>query len=181
MKDLKYKLFWLFILIAFSLTLPSHVQSETLQKDGKRGEPKPTIIKSNTLEVNDNLKVVTFSGDVNAIKDNFVIDCQKMLVYYEKAPPRKETRKPETSINKIIAMGHVRIVRDEGGIATADKAVYYQSDEKMILTGKPLVKQGNDYVEGDRITLFLNENRSVVESAKDKKVRAVIFSKTEKK
>ena len=42
------------------------------------------------------------------------------------------------------------------------------------------MKQGEDFVEGDVITLFLKENRSIVESAGDKKVRAVIFPKQEK-
>ena len=75
----------------------------------------------------------------------------------------------------------VKINRDQGGMATVEKAVYYRQDEKVVLTGKPVVKQGNDFMAGDRITIFLNENRSVVESSEDKKVRAVIFPKREKR
>jgi lipopolysaccharide export system protein LptA len=66
-------------------------------------------------------------------------------------------------------------------VATAEKAVYYQSEEKMVLTGNPVVRMGKDFVEGDRITMFLKEERSVVESSKDKKVRAVIFPKGKKR
>ena len=66
-------------------------------------------------------------------------------------------------------------------MATAEKAVYYQKDEKMVLTGNPVVKQGNDSIEGDRITIFLKENRNVVESSGDRKVRATIFPNSEKR
>jgi lipopolysaccharide export system protein LptA len=141
-------------------------------------EAVPMVIKSNTLEVNDGLRIVTFSGAVDARKDDFTILCSKMLVYYDKLPGQKEGEDGGTKIDKIVASGDVRISRAEGGVATADEAVYYQLDEKLVLTGRPVVKQGNDFVEGDRITIFLKENRSVVESAKDNKVKATIFPRT---
>ena len=37
-----------------------------------------------------------------------------------------------------------------------------------------IVKQGNDLVEGAKITLFLKENRSIVEGGQGSKVKAVI-------
>jgi lipopolysaccharide export system protein LptA len=109
-----------------------------------------------------------------------VIDCDKMLVYYTQAGDRKGEKEPETKIDKIVATGQVKINRTQGGVATAEKAVYYQNEEKVILTGNPVVRQGNDTVEGERITIFLEENRSIVESSEDRKVKAVIFPKSEK-
>jgi len=63
----------------------------------------------------------------------------------------------------------------------AEKAVYYQDDEKAVLTGNPVVKQGDDFIEGSVITLFLKENRSVVEGSEVKKVRVILFLKNGKK
>ena len=63
----------------------------------------------------------------------------------------------------------------------AEKAVYYQNDEKVVLTGKPVVKRGNDFVEGSKITLFLKEKRSIVEGAEDKKARAVLIPRSKKR
>ena len=69
----------------------------------------------------------------------------------------------------------MEIVRSLGGTAIADSAVYHQALETIVLTGNPVVKQENNYVEGNRITLFLKEDRSVVEGAGDNRAKAVIF------
>ena len=161
---------WVYIII-----FPAIVLSESsLKKDGA-SKTGPIDIKSNSLEMNNKLKIVTFKGDVNAKKDNFVINCNKMLVYYKSSPGESEKGdKDKTQIDKIVATGHVKINRSKGGTATAEKAIYYQEDEKMVLTGNPAVKQGNDLVKGDRITIFLNEDRSIVEGSKDSKVSVTI-------
>jgi len=61
----------------------------------------------------------------------------KIVVYYEEAPEKKGPGEAGTKIDKIVATGDVKIVRAEGGVATGKKAVYYQLDEKLVLTGKP--------------------------------------------
>ena len=138
------------------------------------------VINSKTLEADDKKKRVTFEGDVEAKRDDFTVLCQKLVILYKESTEQKESKEVSARIDRIIATGAVKIIRAEGGVATGEKAVFYQKDEKLVLTGKPVVKQGEDFVEGDVITLFLKEDRSIVESAKDKKVRAVIFPKQEK-
>jgi len=186
MRCIRRQLLFLTTFLLCGLIVPGTVGSESLRQNTEKAEekspePGPIIIRSNTLEVDDKLKVVTFTGEVNAKKDDFVLDCQKMLVYYENSSGQEGSGEAETKISKIVATGKVRINRTQGGVATAEKAVYYQSEEKMVLTGNPVVRMGKDFVEGDRITMFLKEERSVVESSKDKKVRAVIFPKGKKR
>ena len=185
MKGVRYRPFFLLGIILFGLIAPDFVGSEASRKEIEKAKSEPIVIKSKTLEVNDKTKVVTFEGDVradvNAKSDDFAIDCHKILVYYTNPPSQQQDSEAETKIEKIVATGEVRIKRGQGGIATAEKAVYYQQDEKIVLTGNPVIKQEKDFVEGDRITIFLEENRHVVESTGDKKVRAIIFPKSEKK
>jgi len=150
------------------------------QEKAQKKSPGPMVIKSKTLEADDKKKQVTFAGDVEAKRDDFTVLCEKMVVFYKESSEQKETETVSASIDRIVATGKVKIIRADGGVATGEKAVYYQKDEKLVLTGKPVVKQGEDFVEGDVITLFLKEDRSIVESDKDKKVRAVIFPKQEK-
>ncbi|MCD6305615.1 MAG: lipopolysaccharide transport periplasmic protein LptA [Deltaproteobacteria bacterium] len=133
------------------------------------------IIQSNTLEADDKNGIVTFAGDVEAKREDFTVYCRKMVVYYVKLPSREESESVAGRVDRIVATGNVKIVRADGGVATGEKAVYYQEDEKLVLTGAPVVRQKDNSVEGDRITLYLRENRSVVESSSDKKVKAVIF------
>ncbi len=178
MKGLKYEPFFLFFFI-LTLVLADSGRANTLQKEVEKEGPQPIVIKSKTLEVNNVLKVVKFAGGVTAKSGDFLIECQEMLLYYENLPVQKEVGTVETRINKIIAAGRVKINRTQGGMATSEKAVYSQRDNTMVLTGRPVVEQGSDFVEGDQITIFLDENRSVVESFHGGQVKATIFPKSE--
>ncbi len=126
----------------------------------------PIIIHSDMLEIDDELKLIVFKGNVIATKGDLKISCNRMKVYYAK----------EGSVKKIVAIGDVKIYRGEG-MAMANKAEYYQKEEKIILTGKPVVKKGKDFVEGERIIIYLKQNRSIVESSEKRQVKAVIFPK----
>ncbi|HOP48487.1 MAG TPA: lipopolysaccharide transport periplasmic protein LptA [Desulfobacteraceae bacterium] len=181
MKNLRHTRFILFIIFLFYVLLECFAGAQGLKQTFSKSEQEPIIIKANTLEVIETSKQIIFTGEVNAKKEDFVIDCQKMVVHYKNRPALDRSEGVDTSIEKIIATGKVRITRAQGGEATANEAVYYPQDEKIVLSDNPVVVQGKDFVEGDRITIFLKENRSVVESEEDKKVRAIIFPKREKR
>jgi len=181
MRGLTLQLCFLSAVLICGLIFTGSMRAETVEDNIQKSAITPMVINSKTLEMDDVSKVVTFTGDVNAKKGDFIIDCQKMRVYYNNLSDNNKIMENAAKILKIIATGQVRISRAQGGLATAEKAVYYEDDEKIVLTGKPVVKQGNDFVEGDRITIFLKENRSVVESSLGKKVKAIIFPKSEKR
>lgn len=62
----------------------------------------------------------------------------------------------------IEASGNVTIEKDDGR-AICRKAVFYQEEEKIVLTGDPVVWQRGTRITGQKITMFLAEDRSVVE------------------
>jgi lipopolysaccharide export system protein LptA len=66
------------------------------------------------------------------------------------------------SVSMIEATGRVVIEKDEGR-ATCRKAVYYESEEKIVLTGDPVAWQKGTRVSGERMTMYLADDRSVVE------------------
>jgi len=165
-----------FLSILSFLFMPSSSKGVNLISNSQ--ENRPIIIKSDRLEVDDELKLITFTGNVVATKGELKIRCKKMVVYYA---PSSESASKKSKISKIVATGNVKIYRGtQGGIATSSKAVYYQDQDKLVLTGNPMVKQGQDFVEGVRITIYLKENRSVVESSRSKPVKAIIFPKKKK-
>jgi len=103
-----------------------------------------------------------------------------LRVFYEQTSQETEIVDQEKSkINKIVATGEVKITRAQGGVATAEKAVYFQDEEMVVLTGNPKAEEARGFVEGDRITIYVKENRSVVQGSKEKKVKAVIFQDQE--
>ncbi|MBW1805914.1 MAG: lipopolysaccharide transport periplasmic protein LptA [Deltaproteobacteria bacterium] len=170
------------LIVVLILIYPSFASSEDLQTAaGKTGANGSMEISSNSFEIDDRQNIVTFTGDVNAKRDSFSISCEKLILYYRNEAKKGTPEKGKTSIDRITAMGEVKIRRVEGGLAMAEKAVYYQNEEKIILTGMPVVKQGDDFVEGSVITLLLKENRSIVEGSEEMKARAVLFPRTEKR
>ena len=128
----------------------------------------PITIKSDRMEVLQNQKVVVFSGHVVAKKKGLTIYADRLLVYYGTKDGKKEVR-------KLVAIGHVKINKDNW-LARAGKAVYFKDLEKIVLEDHPEIWQGDNTVKGARITLFLNEDRYVVESEPGEKAEAVIFA-----
>jgi lipopolysaccharide export system protein LptA len=147
-------------------------------KDLVKDTGEPIVIRSDTLEVIGSSNTISFKGKVTAKGSGFEMKCDEMLVFYTKGAAKGlEKENPEGGIDRIVATGSVKVVRTEGGFATADKAEFFQKDEKVILTGNPVLTQERDSVEGDRITVYLKENRIVVDGASEKKVKATIFPK----
>jgi lipopolysaccharide export system protein LptA len=165
------------ILPTLIMMIPSSVLSEAPQKQNKGSNTGQMEIHSDTLEIDGKQSIVTFIGDVDAKGDNFTIKCQKMVIHSKNNPGGNDSRKDKSSIEKIIATGKVTFSQPNGALAMAEKAVLYQNDEKVVLTGKPKVKQENYFVQGSRIILLLKEKRHVVEGP----VKAVIFPGDEKR
>ncbi|MCJ7593199.1 MAG: lipopolysaccharide transport periplasmic protein LptA [Desulfobacterales bacterium] len=164
----------LYMISIIGLLAPSAAWTEDLNKGGAKFPGQSIVIRSDTLEIDNQKKTVVFSGNVDAKREDLAITCQKMVLYYDELPTIKAGDKTELKIDRIIASGGVKITRPDGSSATAEQATYYQDSEKVVLTGKPKVTQRNDSVEGSVITLFLRENRSTVEGSGDQKVRAII-------
>jgi lipopolysaccharide export system protein LptA len=68
------------------------------------------------------------------------------------------------SVSMIEASGRVRIIK-EGGQATCRKAVYHGDEDKIVLTGDPVAWQKGTQVTGQKIIMYLSEDRSVVEGS----------------
>ncbi len=162
------------LLIMAGLLMPGSAAAETDPAQVLEGGDDPLVIRSETLEIDNKNQMVIFTGKVDARKSTFAIQCRKMHLYY--LGDTGKTEGPEdVRVDRVVATGDVKILRADGGEAMADKAVYYQKEDKVILTGNPVVRQGEDFVEGSRITFFIGEKRSIVESSGADRVRAVIF------
>lgn len=81
---------------------------------------------------------------------------------------------PDTSrVQNIVAVGNVRI--DQGARwAVGGQAVFDQGQRTLVLTENPVLHDGPNVVAGDRVIVYLDENRSIVEGGR-KRVKAVLY------
>ncbi|HUU39419.1 MAG TPA: LptA/OstA family protein [Desulfatiglandales bacterium] len=170
--------FVIFFVILAPVRMNSFAQEQKVLN--KTTSEKPIVIYSDTLELDQGKRVIVFSGAVQAKSEDMEVECHKMILYYLENPAENQSNVNSARIDKIIALGDVNIKRSVGGKAGAGKAVFYQNEQKVVLSENPFIQQGPDFVEGDRIIIFLKENRSIIEGSETKRVRATIFPKEEK-
>lgn len=181
MKRQEHKVVFLLTIALGIVALHSALHSQVTQVEKDRPAGESMVITSDSLEIDNKEGLVIFTGNVDARNDSFIIRCQKMRLYYNSIESGKPSTGGGIKVDRIVATGSVKINRIIGGEAEADEAIYYQKDEKLVLTGSPVVKQGPDFVEGSKITLFLRDKKSIVEGSERNKVRAVLSPGTEKR
>lgn len=141
------------------------------QQGGRSGSDQPLRITSQQLEADNKNQLITFTGSVVAKQGELTIHADAAQVYYEKKEEGNEVR-------EIVATGNVKIHQGEQ-VATAQKAVFINSEQKIILTGQPRVWQGKDMVSGEKIIVLLEEDKSFVESGPDRRVEVILYPKGE--
>lgn len=129
---------------------------------------QPIEVTARQLEARQQQGKAIFSGDVVAKQGDVTLYCDKMVVY---------TQSGQQKVDHLEAFGRVRVVQLDR-TATADKAIYRQQQRTLVLLGHAQLHQGQNQVSGDEITVFLDENRSIVKSQDGSRVRAVLFPQT---
>ncbi len=128
-----------------------------------------TVITSNTMTASSQANKAVFRENVKMIQEELVVFSDVMIVYFKEkvtegsspaGPASPESSKKE--IRVIEAKGHVKISKGESR-ATCTRALYDKKKEKIILLGSPIVWQDGTRVSGQKITMYLKENRSIVE------------------
>ena len=65
-------------------------------------------------------------------------------------------------VDRIEASGNVVIEKSDGK-ATCGRALYDKDEDKLVLTESPVAWQGGTKIKGSQMTMFLKEERSIVE------------------
>jgi len=117
---------------------------------------EPIAITSHRMDADKLGDKVIFTGNVILKKEGMTLSSDSMVVFYDAR---------SKSIREIEAYGNV-VVRKEGREAHSNKASYFNREEKIVLTGDPRINENENQLGGDKITLFLRDDRSIVESGK---------------
>ena len=128
-----------------------------------------TVITSNTMTASSQTNQAIFRGNVKMVQEELVVHSDVMIVYFKEkvaatssSATRPSTQESKKEIRFIEARGHVKIVKGESR-ATCQRAIYDKLEEKVILRGSPVAWQEGTRISGPKMTMFLKENRSVVE------------------
>ncbi len=110
-----------------------------------------------------------FRENVKMVQEELVVYSDVMIVYFKKDEPQVSSQagaspagNSQKEIRVIEAKGHVNITKGESR-ATCTRALYDKKKEKIILLGSPVVWQEGTRVSGQKITMYLRDNRSIVE------------------
>jgi len=167
----------LLVTISFSLLL-SNGEAQEKKERGGGGEKgiatekgfgfsasrSPIDIASDTVEANQKENTVTFKGNVVAKQEEMTLFANTLIIHYD----------PETKKLKVItAIGNVKIVQLDRR-ATSQKASFQQDENKLVLDGDAVVREGENVIMGERVIFYVNEERSVVEGGKGNRVNTRI-------
>ena len=72
--------------------------------------------------------------------------------------------------------GNVRIITKDCRTGTAKRAEYYDAEQRVVLIGDARVWRDDNVVTGERITIYLAEDRSIVEGGR---VKGVFYPKNQ--
>ena len=129
---------------------------------------RPIDVAADSLTADSTRNTVTFEGNVVAKQADVTLYADRIQADYSREAGE---------IDRIEAVGNVRFVQ-EGREASAPRAVFYNLDQRIVLSGGATLRQAQNTVQGETLTIFLRENRSVVTGGKDGgRVRAVINPK----
>lgn len=138
-----------------------------LAAPAKNDRNKLIDIKSDQLHTDNKNRTATFVSKVVARQDDLTVYSDKLIVYYAEG---------SGEVEKLEADGNVRIVQGNS-LGTGGHAVYDLKTGKITLTINPKVQKEKDFVVGDVIVHDVEREQSVVTSAPNKRVQAVIYPK----
>ncbi len=140
---------------------------------------QPIQIVSDRLEAYSEKKMVVFSGNAVATQGDKSIHSERIILYYRKGAPDNPDQAGKLGqtagdLERVEAKGGVRVVQGDR-IVTGEEAVFYEDQQKVVMTGNAVMLDGANVVRGQKIIVFLNEKRGVVEADANKRVTATIY------
>ncbi|MGA7104857.1 MAG: lipopolysaccharide transport periplasmic protein LptA [Candidatus Deferrimicrobiaceae bacterium] len=153
-----------FLLLFLVMSVPAGAEEKPGAWRSDEAGRQPIEITADRLNADSGTESVTFEGNVVANQADVTLHADRLFAEYSRG---------QKAIEKITAEGNVRVVQG-GKEARAAHAVFYNLEQRIVLSGGADLKQGENTLKGDTVTIYLRENRSVVTSGEGGRVRAVL-------
>ena len=133
---------------------------------------QPVTVDADRMERYGKESLVVFSGSVVVRQNNSVQYADRMEVYLDEKGDR---------ILRTVSTGTVKIITRDCRTGTARRAEYHDLEQRVVLSGNARVWQEDNVVSGDTITIFLAQDKSIVQGGKQERVKAVFHPRDEKR
>lgn len=157
------------------LAVPAFAQAPgaSLADNYAASADKPINIEADSLEVDDQKKIATFSGNVSASQGDFNLKAKEIQVKYA---PRRTTSDGgadaktagvagNSQITEINAKGKVLVTTKDNQTATSDWAHFDVPAQKVTIGGNVVLSQGLNTIKGDRLVIYLETGLSRFENS----------------
>lgn len=153
----------------------------------------PVQIDSDSLELDYKDSLVTYRGHVQVTQGDITLNSDRLSIRYDPAAVRRADQNPSSAptpgdsaskqpavakgaerIKEIVAEGNVRI-RQGTRLAEGRRAVFDQAKQTVVLSDGAVLHDGPNHVAGERVVVYLQEERSVVEGGSSSRVKAVLY------
>jgi lipopolysaccharide export system protein LptA len=125
----------------------------------------PISVSADALEFDYRTHVLMYKGGVEVTQGDVKLQSNTLRVVLDEHA--------ENRVKEVIADGSVHVTKGARW-ATGGRAEFDQAKQTVVLSNDAVVHDGSNEVSGDRIVVYLRENRSVVEGGNGR-VRAVLY------
>ncbi|MCX8084947.1 MAG: lipopolysaccharide transport periplasmic protein LptA [Calditerrivibrio sp.] len=147
---MKSKIFVLFLLVFITT--------------GFASDRYPINIESDSVKYFGKEQYSLFIGNVRATHKEMKLFADEMKVVFDK------NREVET----IFCTGNVKMVK-EGMYSLSKEAEIRLKENVLVLKGDAKVWQGENYLEGNEVIVYNNDNRVIVNKAENKRVKVIFY------
>ncbi len=113
----------------------------------------PLNIKSDTLDLNSKERLFVYKGNVELTRDDMKVTSKRLEGRYDS----------ENRMETVLCIGDVVITKGPSIKATSNRALYKVASSIVELTEGPELYRDGNVLVADKVTIFLNEERSEAE------------------
>ena len=156
--------------------LPSAAAPSKEKEGGRKGIPPEIeeaklVDKSQPIDITSDRVEAIWKENLIIFKGNVVARQKDIVIYADSI--EAVTIEDGKGIERVTAGGNVKIQQGLR-VANCEKAIFYNLDQKVVLTGDPKVSEGENIVSGDEIIVDIEKNRVEVKGGSSGRGKAKI-------
>ena len=154
-----------FIILILILSAPFFMGADIKNKTIK--PTSPVKIQANEMRYYGTERKSTFHGNVVAVSDNYTLTSDDIVVFLNK----------DMDVSKIQCTGNV----SDDIVSISKRADLDHNKKVAVITGDVKVWQGENYLEGEKVFIYYEEERIVVDKGTEKRVTIIFKPENEGK